>query len=131
LGADVEAYGCLFRNRDTDEGGRLLSGLIALASGPVNSGRTGGIGSGSSVFSFLKSSKHRYIKGICIILRRCNQVYLMECIHNGKIYIYGIEIVVWILSGLFLPLVFFEIDMTMPLWSTDFYLWYDWLDIRV
>jgi len=37
--------------------------------------------------------------------------------------------VVWILPDLFLPLLF-EIDMTMPLWSIDLYLWYGWLNME-
>ena len=43
-------------------------------------------GSGSSVFFFSKSYEHRDVKEICITLVRCNQIYLMGCILNGKIF---------------------------------------------
>ena len=60
---------------------------------------------------------------------------LTECIRNGKIfgmeiYTFGIEIVVWILLGLFFTIGFFEIDMIMTLRSADHYLWYSWLDMK-
>ena len=37
-------------------------------------------------FFFSKSCKQRDVKGICITLVRCNQMYLMEYIRNGKIF---------------------------------------------
>ena len=50
------------------------------------------------LYFFFKHCKYRDMKEICITLVRCNQIYLMECIRNGKvfrieIYIFGIEMV--------------------------------------
>jgi len=46
----------------------------------------------------------------------------MKKIFGIEIYIFGIEMVVWILSNLFFIIGFFGVDMTMPLRSADLYL---------